>query len=96
MKAARHCRKKTANGREDGKDEERQPRMDAKTANNGLKTRGPFLIILRYWKGVNIRSNGQVPGAHHIEILITEENPSIVLILQAITACDIQCDLKFL
>jgi len=32
----------------------------------------------------------------YIEILITEENPGIVFILQTIAACDIQRDLKFL
>ena len=33
---------------------------------------------------------------HHIEILITEQDPSVIFILQTIAACDVQRDLKFL
>ena len=33
---------------------------------------------------------------HHIEILITEQDPSVIFILQTIAAHDVQRDLKFL
>jgi hypothetical protein len=33
---------------------------------------------------------------HHIEILITEQNPGIIVILQAVAPRDVQGDLKFL
>ena len=42
------------------------------------------------------RSKGRVPGMHHIEILITEQDPSVIFIIQTIAARDVQRDLKFL
>ena len=41
-------------------------------------------------------AHSQVPYLHHIEILVTEQNPGIVLIFQTVAARDVQRDLKFL
>ena len=57
---------------------------------------GPFAFLQkgRFLLPAEATSKGQVPCLHHIEILITEKNPGVVFILQAVAACDVQRDLK--